>query len=202
MLMSVSRIVSMAVIEMPDALIPLEITTAAATLAMREVDSTAQVKKLCVRYCMLQVKVLCYSCVQPHVYSILPDINECQLGTDLCMNAECSNTAGSYTCTPCFPGFIPGNLTTCSEFYDFIEYTSCFTMITATACTNGDIRLMNGTDPSVMEGRVEICYNNAYGSICDDFWDIIDASVVCRQLGLNRSKGDEILILCCSAPLF
>ena len=47
MLMSVSRIVSMAVIEMPDALIPLEITTAAATLAMREVDSTAQVKKLC-----------------------------------------------------------------------------------------------------------------------------------------------------------
>ena len=37
---------------------------------------------------------------------------------------------------------------------------------------------------------MEICYNNIYGSICDDFWDIVDASVVCRQLGLNRSEGN------------
>ena len=191
MLMSVSQIVSIAVIEMPDALIPLEITTAAATLAIREMDSTAQVKELCAGYCML------FLCVQLHVYSILPDINECQLGTDFCVNAECNNTAGSYICRPCFPGFIPGNLTTCSEFMASLSifYTSCFTIITATACTNGDIRLMNDKEPSVMEGRVEICYNNAYGSICDDFWDIVDASVVCRQLGLNRSKGDEILIV-------
>ena len=62
-----------------------------------------------------------------------------------------------------------------------------------TVCTNGDIRLMNGTEPSVREGRVEICYNNAYGSICDDFWDIVDASVVCRQLGFNISEGDALL---------
>ena len=37
---------------------------------------------------------------------------------------------------------------------------------------------------------MEICYNNVYGSICDDFWDIVDASVVCRQLGFNISEGD------------
>ena len=63
--------------------------------------------------------------------------------------------------------------------------------ISLTACTNGDLRLMNGTEPSVREGRVEICYNNTYGSICDDFWDIVDASVVCRQLGFNISEGDD-----------
>jgi len=50
-----------------------------------------------------------------------------------------------------------------------------------TVCSNGDIRLMNGTEPSVREGRVEICYNNSYGTVCDDRWDIVDASVVCRR---------------------
>ena len=68
----------------------------------------------------------------------------------------------------------------------------CF--LSLTACTNGDIRLMNGTEPSVREGRVEICYNNVYGTVCDDRWDTVDARVVCRQLGLNRSEGNIILL--------
>ena len=71
-----------------------------------------------------------------------------------------------------------------------LQYAMSIT--STTACTNGDIRLMNGTEPSVREGRVEICYNNVYGSICDDFWDIVDASVVCRQLGFNISEGDTL----------
>ena len=68
-------------------------------------------------------------------------------------------------------------------------------LLSITACTDGDIRLMNGTEPSVREGRVEICYNNAYGSICDDFWDILDASVVCKQLGFNESQGNAGLLI-------
>ena len=34
-----------------------------------------------------------------------------------------------------------------------------------------------------MEGRVEICRNNSFGTICDDRWNDLDAQVACRQLG-------------------
>ena len=48
-----------------------------------------------------------------------------------------------------------------------------------TVCIDGQVRLMNGTEPSENEGRVEICYNNTYGTVCDDFFNESAASVVC-----------------------
>ena len=47
-------------------------------------------------------------------------------------------------------------------------------------CNDGDLTLVNGSTP--MEGRLEVCRNNTYGTICDDQWDVLDARVACRQL--------------------
>ena len=58
-------------------------------------------------------------------------------------------------------------------------------------CTNGDIRLQGSTNCS--EGRVEICNNNAWGTVCDDLWDTSDARVACRQLGFS-SVGMQLYL--------
>lgn len=47
------------------------------------------------------------------------------------------------------------------------------------------MRLIGGQ--SDMEGRVEICVNGDWGTVCDDAWGAADAIVVCRQLGFSPS---------------
>ena len=48
-------------------------------------------------------------------------------------------------------------------------------------CAQGDIRLRGGYVPG--QGRIEICHENVWGTVCDDFWGTVDAAVACRQLG-------------------
>ena len=60
----------------------------------------------------------------------------------------------------------------------FVHY-----FISIAPCTHGQLRLMGGN--VAIEGRVEICINSAWGTVCGDSWESTDASVVCRQLGYS-----------------
>ena len=69
----------------------------------------------------------------------------------------------------------------CSVGSMCIACTSSLTLLSV--CATGDIRLAGGGND--LEGRVEVCYQSQWGTVCDDNWGTTDASVACRQLGFS-----------------
>ena len=54
-------------------------------------------------------------------------------------------------------------------------------------CTTGVVRLVGSSYTN--RGRVEICVNNTWETVCDDDFDSSDARAVCRQLGYSSGNN-------------
>ncbi len=54
-------------------------------------------------------------------------------------------------------------------------------------CSDGQVRLVNGSN--ILEGRIEMCINKAWGSVCDDSFSEDDSNVICKELGY-RINGE------------
>ena len=49
-------------------------------------------------------------------------------------------------------------------------------------CIDGSVRLVDGE--SIYEGYVEVCKDQRWSAVCAQGWGLLEATVVCRQLGV------------------
>ena len=89
------------------------------------------------------------------------------------------------------------------DFSKLDSHTSAFYSYIGTCGKDGRLRLVNGGTPNL--GRVEICIEGVWGTVCHDTFGDSEARIVCRQLGYSTSDVrvfDSAIIGEGSGPIF
>jgi deleted-in-malignant-brain-tumors protein 1 len=115
-------------------------------------------------------------------YDITSIINDGRFGqsliTSLFQNITCgSNIATTYSLSNCI--ITDRCQSRCQYPYGIFCYEP-------KNCQEGAVRLVNGTSSEA--GRLEVCSNGIWGSVCGKGFDVTDAYVVCRELGFGISE--------------
>ena len=58
-------------------------------------------------------------------------------------------------------------------------------------CAQHSIRLQDGS--SIADGRVEVCSNNHWGTVCDDSFGSVEARLVCEQQGFMTTGSKDFI---------
>ncbi|KAG9261457.1 lysyl oxidase homolog 2b [Astyanax mexicanus] len=100
-------------------------------------------------------------------------LSSCKLGHSVSAKGNSSCSQGIPVVVSCIPGraFAPTHMA---------GYRKAFRQ------EQPLVRLRGGA--VVGEGRVEVLKNGEWGTICDDQWNLVSATVVCRELGLGTAK--------------
>ena len=107
------------------------------------------------------------------------------LGTESILLACPSNPLGDHNCghfadagVRC-PGLLVWHTCMPNVHPTFASYCFCFTG----PCADSEVRLEGAKYDN--EGRVQICFNDTWGTVCDSNWGTTESTVVCNQLGFS-----------------
>ncbi|KAM5271876.1 scavenger receptor cysteine-rich domain-containing protein SCART1 [Ctenodactylus gundi] len=115
----------------------------------------------------------------------------------VCRQLGCGQAELVYTALPPAPGAVPVGLSRARCVGSETRLTQCNVSVSlwgsagasldAGVVCSGSLRVRLAGGPGRCAGRVEVLHRGAWGTVCDDAWEVRDAHVVCRQLGCGQA---------------
>ena len=63
------------------------------------------------------------------------------------------------------------------------HYSSLFYIVCSENKSHGSVRLVGSSAQEYGEGRLDVCNLGVWQTVCDHYFDMLDANVVCQELG-------------------